>query len=93
MKKTLRLVLGDQLNQQHSWFKNSEKHVSYVLMELRSETDYTQHHIQKVVSFFLAMQSFAEDIKTKEELSAEQNQMMQDQQQNDGHQSLFRRCR
>lgn len=65
MKKTLRLVLGDQLNQQHSWFKNSEKHVSYVLMELRSETDYTQHHIQKVVSFFLAMQSFAEDIKTK----------------------------
>lgn len=29
------------------------------MAELRSETDYTQHHIQKVVAFFLAMREFA----------------------------------
>lgn len=63
MKKTLRLVLGDQLNQQHSWFNKKEEQVTYVLMELRSETDYAKHHIQKVVSFFLGMRSFAKEIK------------------------------
>lgn len=63
MNKTLRLVLGDQLNQQHSWFNKKEEQVTYVLMELRSETDYAKHHIQKVVSFFLGMRSFAEEIK------------------------------
>lgn len=63
MDKTLRLLLGDQLNQQHSWFNEKEDQITYVLMELRSETDYVKHHIQKVVSFFLGMRSFAEEIK------------------------------
>jgi deoxyribodipyrimidine photolyase-related protein len=31
--------------------------VVYVMMEVRSETDYTKHHIQKVVGF-AAMQAF-----------------------------------
>lgn len=32
-------------------------------MEIRSETDYAQHHIQKVLGFFAAMRQFAEELK------------------------------
>lgn len=63
--KTLRLILGDQLNHQHSWFKEINSNITYVLMELRQETDYAQHHIQKVVGFFAAMQHFAKELKNK----------------------------
>jgi deoxyribodipyrimidine photolyase-related protein len=45
--KTLRLVLGDQLNSNHSWFKAADDSVTYVMMEVRTETDYASHHIQK----------------------------------------------
>jgi len=45
MKKTLRLILGDQLNHQHSWFQQVDENVVYVMMEVRSETDYVVHHI------------------------------------------------
>jgi deoxyribodipyrimidine photolyase-related protein len=55
----LRLVLGDQLNEAHSWFKIPEKNVTYVMMEIRQETDYVTHHIQKVAAFFAAMRAFA----------------------------------
>ncbi|MDF7181700.1 cryptochrome/photolyase family protein, partial [Escherichia coli] len=41
--KILRLVLGDQLNPQHSWFANADADVVYVLMEVRQETDYVLH--------------------------------------------------
>jgi len=58
--KKLRLILGDQLNQQHSWFDKKSDDTIYVLMEIRSETDYVKHHIQKVVGFFLSMRNFAE---------------------------------
>jgi len=61
-QKTLRLVLGDQLNERHSWFKAPDKEVTYVLMEIRQETDYVKHHIQKVAAFFGAMRAFAERI-------------------------------
>ncbi len=64
-KKTLRLILGDQLNSQHSWFKSVDKSVTYVLMEIRTETDYATHHIQKVVGFFAAMQQFAYELLQK----------------------------
>lgn len=60
--KTLRLILGDQLNREHSWFKNVNANVTYLLMELRSETDYAAHHIQKVVGFFAAMRAFAQEL-------------------------------
>ncbi|MEQ8907865.1 MAG: cryptochrome/photolyase family protein [Vicingaceae bacterium] len=63
MKKTLRLILGDQLNCQHSWFQKKEEHVTFVLMEMRQETDYVVHHIQKIVAFFSAMRSFAKQLK------------------------------
>jgi deoxyribodipyrimidine photolyase-related protein len=65
MKKTIRLILGDQLNQQHSWFSEVNEKVTYAVMEVRSETDYVQHHIQKVLSFFLAMRAFADDLKAQ----------------------------
>jgi len=57
--KILRLILGDQLNSQHSWFSMTDDAVTYVMMEVRTETDYAQHHIQKVVGFFAAMRDFA----------------------------------
>ena len=59
LKKTLRLILGDQLNCQHSWFNQAEEHITYVMMEVQSESSYTVHHIQKVVAFFAAMRSFS----------------------------------
>jgi deoxyribodipyrimidine photolyase-related protein len=58
MSKTLRLILGDQLNSNHSWYKTIDDSIIYVLMEIRTETDYATHHIQKIVGFFAAMQSF-----------------------------------
>jgi deoxyribodipyrimidine photolyase-related protein len=61
-QKTVRLVLGDQLNHKHSWFKAVDDSVVYVLMEIRSETDYAQHHVQKVVGFFAAMRQFAQEL-------------------------------
>jgi deoxyribodipyrimidine photolyase-related protein len=60
--KTLRLILGDQLNIQHSWFKTVDESVTYVMMEVKSETDYATHHIQKVIGFFAAMQNFAGEL-------------------------------
>ena len=57
--KTLRLILGDQLNINHSWFSKTDENVVYFMAELRQETDYVKHHIQKVVAFFLSMRNFA----------------------------------
>ena len=63
MQHTLRLILGDQLNSHHSWFKTTDDNVLYVLMEIRSETDYATHHIQKIIGFFGAMRNFAAELK------------------------------
>jgi len=66
MKKaanTLRLLLGDQLNANHSWFQTVDQDVVYVMAELRQETDYTLHHIQKICAFFAAMQNFAQALQ------------------------------
>ena len=59
--RELRLILGDQLNANHPWFSDGNDEVLYVLCELRSETDYAPHHVQKVVAFFAAMRAFAEE--------------------------------
>lgn len=66
MKRTLRLILGDQLNHQHSWFKETNQNVFYVLMEMRQETDYVSHHTQKIIAFFMAMRGFAEHLKAQQ---------------------------
>ncbi len=58
-QKILRLILGDQLDELHSWFKTPDMHVTYVMMEIRQETDYVKHHIQKVTAFFSAMRAFS----------------------------------
>ena len=63
--KILRLILGDQLNRNHSWLNEVKDNVTYVFMEVRTETDYVWHHIQKVVGFFTAMRSFAEELKSE----------------------------
>ena len=62
MSKMLRLILGDQLNSNHSWFKTVDESVTYVMMEIRSETDYAMHHIQKVVGIFAAMKDFKNNL-------------------------------
>jgi deoxyribodipyrimidine photolyase-related protein len=62
---TLRLILGDQLNEQHTWFNDVSSSVTYVMMEVRTETDYAQHHIQKVLGFFSAMRHFANWLRSK----------------------------
>ena len=63
--KTLRLIAGDQLNHQHSWFSEINPELTYVMMEIRSETDYAKHHIQKVIGFFATMRHFAAELKAK----------------------------
>ncbi|MFN5885983.1 MAG: cryptochrome/photolyase family protein, partial [Bacteroidota bacterium] len=63
MAKTLRLILGDQLNEQHSWFQEvNESHI-YCLFEMRQETDYVTHHIQKLAGFFTAMRNYSQTLK------------------------------
>lgn len=61
----LRLLLGDQLNLKHSWFDKQDDKTIYVLYELRQETDYVVHHIQKIVAFFSAMRCFASELKQR----------------------------
>ena len=56
--KTLRLILGDQLNPKHSWFKNVDEEIIYVLMEVKQETNYVLHHAQKIIAIFAAMRDF-----------------------------------
>ena len=56
--KTLRLILGDQLNPNHSWFKNVDDEIIYVLMEVKQETNYVLHHAQKIIAIFAAMRDF-----------------------------------
>ena len=57
---TLRLILGDQLNHQHSWYESPSSDTLYVCMEMRQETDYVVHHIQKIIAFFASMRNFTQ---------------------------------
>lgn len=61
--KTLRFILGDQLNSNHSWFQEVNEDVVYCMIELHQEMNYVKHHIQKVVGFLLAMRAFNEALK------------------------------
>lgn len=60
----LRLILGDQLNHAHGWFATADSRVLYVVAEMRQETGYVRHHIQKLCAFFAAMERFAGALKT-----------------------------
>ncbi|MDG1191858.1 MAG: cryptochrome/photolyase family protein [Flavobacteriaceae bacterium] len=61
----IRLLLGDQLNSKHPWFDLVDPEVLYVQMELRQETDYAPHHIQKLIGFFGAMRNFHRELEQK----------------------------
>lgn len=63
--KTLRLILGDQLNEQHTWFEQTDDHCLYFMAEMRQETDYVHHHIQKICAFFLTMRRFKERMEKR----------------------------
>lgn len=60
----LRLILGDQLNASHSWYQQQSADTLYVIAELKQETNYVPHHVQKVCAFFAAMNAFAEALQT-----------------------------
>ena len=60
---TLRLILGDQLNPEHSWFAAPDDNVVHLLMEVRQETDYVLHHAQKIIAIFAAMRDFARQLR------------------------------
>lgn len=64
-RQILRLILGDQLNIKHSWFDRVDDSVVYVMMEVMSEQTYVVHHIQKTVSFLLAMRTFRDELLAK----------------------------
>ena len=51
------------MNYNHSWFDEKDKETTYLMAELRSETDYAPHHIQKVCAFFIAMREFAKQLE------------------------------
>ena len=60
--RRLRLILGDQLNASHSWFKDDKLEQSetlYLIAELHQESHYVKHHEQKILAFFAAMEAFA----------------------------------
>ena len=65
MKKyhSLRLILGDQLNASHSWYREQDDGVLYLIAELHQEASYVRHHVQKVCAFFAAIESFANALK------------------------------
>lgn len=60
----LRLILGDQLNASHSWFKDKDPNTLYLIAELRQEADYVVHHVQKICAFFAGMQQFAQALSS-----------------------------
>jgi deoxyribodipyrimidine photolyase-related protein len=62
---SVKLILGDQLNLNHPWFEKANDDVLFIMMEVRSETDYVKHHIQKVVAIFDSMRNFADELKSK----------------------------
>ncbi len=62
----LRLVLGDQLNHKHTWYSHDKEGIHYFMAEMRQETDYATHHIQKIVAFFQSMRNFAKWLQEKQ---------------------------
>ncbi|UXI03513.1 cryptochrome/photolyase family protein [Photobacterium sp. TY1-4] len=61
--RTLRLILGDQLNPSHSWYRENQPDTLYLIAELHQEAGYTKHHVQKICAFFAAMQQFAQGLR------------------------------
>ncbi|MBT3563282.1 MAG: hypothetical protein HN493_05010, partial [Gammaproteobacteria bacterium] len=41
--ETIRFILGDQLNHDHSWYLEKDEHTMYVVAEIFEEATYTRH--------------------------------------------------
>lgn len=63
--KKLRLILGDQLNPDHSWFQTWDDDITYMMMEINPEVTYVKHHIQKLLGVLGAMRAFAEHLQNE----------------------------
>ncbi|RRO21852.1 cryptochrome/photolyase family protein [Flavobacteriaceae bacterium 14752] len=63
--KTLRFILGDQLNYKHSWFDHIDENTIFFIAETLEETGYVNHHIQKIIGFFMSMRSLADHLKNE----------------------------
>ncbi len=63
MIETVRLILGDQLNEHHSWFAQTDETVCYVMMEILQETNYEPQHQQKTLATFASMRNFARKMR------------------------------
>ncbi len=62
--KTLRLILGDQLDTNISSLRDSDKENDIIFMcEVWEEATYVKHHKKKIVFLFSAMRHFAENLK------------------------------
>ena len=59
----LRLILGDQLNPLHSWFREVRTDVVYALFESGEELRYAPHHRQKMLAFLHGIQQFAQHLR------------------------------
>ncbi len=67
MSKTLRLILGDQLNQSVSSLSDLDKGSDIVLMcEVMGEVTYVRHHKKKVAFILSAMRHFADRLRAQE---------------------------
>ena len=60
--RQLRLILGDQLNLNHSWFNAIESDVVYIMMEVKSEASRSPQHAQKILGTFAAMRFFSKTL-------------------------------
>lgn len=61
---TLRLILGDQLNQKISSLSDCEKQTDTVFMcEVWDEATYVKHHKKKIAFIFSAMRHFAQELE------------------------------
>lgn len=67
MSKTLRLILGDQLNQSVSSLADLDKGSDIVLMcEVMGEVTYVRHHKKKVAFILSAMRHFADRLRAQD---------------------------
>ncbi|SHH73976.1 Deoxyribodipyrimidine photo-lyase-related protein [Vibrio aerogenes CECT 7868] len=62
----LRVILGDQLNEQISSLQGTDKTQDVILMcEVQEEATYVRHHQKKIAFIFSAMRHFAQSLKAQ----------------------------
>ncbi|MGM0651064.1 MAG: cryptochrome/photolyase family protein [Bacteroidota bacterium] len=61
----LRLILSDQLNSNHAWFKTQDDNILYLMMEIRPDLELDKPHKQKLLGRLASMRYFAADLTNK----------------------------